>query len=361
MEQALQLARVALGNTSPNPPVGAVVVRDGQVVGRGFTQPAGGPHAEAVALWEAGERAGGATLYVTLEPCCHVQKRTPPCAQALVAAGVREVRVAVLDPNPLVNGKGVALLREGGLQVPVGEHAQEARQLIEAYAKWVVRGLPFVVAKWAMSLDGKIATESGDSRWITGEMARRRVHEMRRAADAVLVGVNTVLADDPQLTARDGEGRPLLRQPLRVVLDSKGRTPSSARCLREPGQTMIAIGCAEAARVEALQQAGAEVVKLPGQDGRVDVAALLATLGQRGVTSLLVESGGTVMASLLERRLVDKVMAFVAPTIIGGRGASSPVGGTGFAKVAEAPRLTGVEVERLGEDLLVAGYVDWRE
>ena len=328
MQRALELAREALGAASPNPSVGAVLVRDGRIVGEGVTQPAGGPHAEAVAIAQAGERARGATLYVTLEPC-NIHGRTPPCVPAIVDAGVAEVHAATLDPNPRIDGRGAADLEAAGVRVSVGEEEATARRLMECHFRWITTGTPFVTVKYAMSLDGKIATAAGDSRWISGAASRRRVHGMRATCDAIMAGIGTVVRDDPQLTARDEDDRPLERQPLRVVVDSHGRLPSDARLLRSPGRTLVAAAEVSAEREAALRDAGAEVLALPGADGRVDLRALLQHLGGREVTGLLVEGGGTLLASLFRQGLVDKVCAFVAPVLVGGRDAPTPWDGAG--------------------------------
>ena len=357
MRRALRLARKALGTTSPNPAVGAVVVKDGQVVGEGHTLPPGQGHAEAVALRRAGGKARGAVLYTTLEPCAH-HGRVPPCAPAIIQAGVAEVRIAMIDPNPLVNGRGKTHLEAAGVRCIVGEHEWEAQELNEAYVKHVTTGLPFVTAKFAMSLDGKIAARTGESRWITGAQARRYAHTLRRRSDAMVIGVNTVLADDPRLTARDARDRAHNRQPLRVVVDSHGRTSPTARMLREPGWTIIATTPdISKARTESLRAANAEVLELPARDGLVDLQALLETLGKRDITSVLVEGGGTLLGSFFDLGLVDKVAAFVAPVIIGGREAPSPVEGSGVASPLEGLRLRAQRLRRLGEDLLITGYV----
>ncbi len=355
MQRALELARQALGTASPNPSVGAVLVRDGSIVGEGVTQPSGGPHAEAVAIAQAGERARGAALYVTLEPC-NIHGRTPPCVPAIVEAGVAEVHAATLDPNPRIDGRGAADLEAAGVRVSVGEEAAAAQRLMECHFRWITTGTPFVTAKYAMSLDGKIATAAGDSRWISGAASRRRAHWMRATSDAIMAGVGTAARDDPQLTARDEEDRPLGRQPLRVVVDSRGRLPSDARLLRSPGRTLVAVADAPPEREAALRDAGAEVVAFSGGDGRVDLRALLAHLGGREVTGLLVEGGGTLLASLFRERLVDKVCAFVAPVLVGGRDAPTPWDGDGAATIAEALRLERVTVERLEDDVMVVGY-----
>jgi len=362
MERALSRARQALGTASPNPAVGAVLVKDGRIVGEGFTQPPGAPHAEVVAIRQAGEAARGATLYVTLEPCCH-HGRTPPCTEALLAAGVREVHFSHLDPDPHVDGRGKAELESAGVTVFVGEGEKEARRINEAYLKQRTTGLPFVIAKFAVSLDGKIAATSGDSRWVSGPESRRWAHRQRTVVDAIMVGVRTVLIDNPELTARpepgegarNSDGEP--RQPLRIVADSRGRTPPSARAFHGPAGTLIATTDAstEAWRRE-MRDAGAEVLVLPASEGRVDLGALLRHLGGRDVLSLLVEGGGELLGRFFDLGLVDKVQAIVAPIIIGGEEAPTAVAGRGAPRMADALRLREVAVERLGEDLLVTGY-----
>ena len=355
MRRALDLAQRALGTTSPNPAVGAVLVRDGHVVGEGFTQPAGQAHAEVVALHQAGDQARGATVYVNLEPCCHYG-RTPPCTRAIIQAGVSEVHFSLVDPNSPVAGRGKRDLEEAGIRVVVGEGAEASQRVNEAYFKFITTGLPFVTAKFAASLDGKIATHSGDTRWITGEVARFEAHRLRATADAVMVGIGTVLADDPQLTARDEEGRPLPRQPLRTIVDSSGRIPATARLFQEPGQVMVAGAYVPQEQAKALKHGGAEIVQLPAEDGSVDLKALLALLGQREVTSVLAEGGGTLLGSLFDQGLVDKIVAFIAPIIIGGAAATPAVGGQGSATLTQALRLRDVQTEHVGEDLMVVGY-----
>lgn len=355
MERALALARDAAGSTSPNPAVGAVVVQDGEVVGEGHTQPAGQAHAEVVALRRAGARARGATLFVTLEPCSH-HGRTPPCVDAIIEAGVASVTMAVMDPNPLVSGRGEARLLDAGVSVGVGDGGDEAAELIAPHAKFIRTGTPLVTAKFAMSLDGKIATRTGDSKWITSAASRRYAHELRRRSDAIMVGIGTALADDPQLTARDADGAPLPRQPLRVIVDSAGRLPSDAAMLSQPGDTLVAMAREDAGARARLEAAGA-LVFAAGDDGRVDLAALLSELGRREVTSVLVDGGGGLLGSLFDEGLVERVVAFVAPVIIGGADALSPIGGSGAAMMADAVRLSGTRVERIEEDVVVMGWV----
>ncbi|HZV51767.1 MAG TPA: bifunctional diaminohydroxyphosphoribosylaminopyrimidine deaminase/5-amino-6-(5-phosphoribosylamino)uracil reductase RibD [Candidatus Dormibacteraeota bacterium] len=325
MARAIALAARASYRTSPNPMVGAVVVdARGEPVGEGYHRRPGAPHAEAEAIVAAGERARGGTLYVSLEPCAH-QGRTPPCVEAIVAAGLRRVVVAMLDPDPRVRGRGVERLREAGIGVDVGPLEARARRLNEFYVKHRSTGRPFVSVKFAASLDGKIATRTGHSRWITGPAARAHAHRLRHRHDAILVGVNTVLRDDPALTARF----PGARQPLKIVLDSRGRTPTTAK-VRE-GRLLI--------------------------DRGRDLPGLLDRLGSMGIISLLVEGGATVHGSFFDAGLVDRVYAYLAPVIVGGREAPSAVGGRGPAAVTESLRLHRLHVERLGEDLLIVGDV----
>jgi len=356
MARALAVAQRALGTTGDNPAVGAVVVRDGVVVGEGWTRPPGQDHAEIMALRQAGEMADGASLYVTLEPCDH-HGRTPPCTLAIIEAGIAKVHAAIVDPDPRMSGRGFARLAEAGVRTEVGEGEAAARKTMEAYLTFTATGLPFVTAKFAASLDGKIATRTGDSRWITGAEARRYAHRLRATSDAVMVGIDTLLADDSRLTVRDEDGAPVERQPLRVVVDSRGRTPASAAMLLEPGATLIAVGSIERAAEARLRDAGAEIEVLPGPGGRVDLAELTRRLGcGRSVRNLLVEGGGTLLGSFFDQQMVDKVVAFVAPTIIGGRDAPTAVAGLGVATLADAVELADTEVVQLGRDFAVIGY-----
>lgn len=358
MGQALSLARLAVGQVSPNPAVGAVLVKNEVVVGQGYTQPPGGAHAEVQALKQAGAEARGSILYVTLEPCCHYG-RTPPCTKAVIAAGITEVHMAMIDPNPLVGGKGKKELESAGIKTYLGEHEAEARELNEAYVKYITTGLPFVTAKFAISLDGKIATRSGDSKWISSAESRKYVHSLRYATDAIMAGVNTVLTDNPHLTIRfSGKGGTTRKQPLRVIVDGKGRTPLTAQVFNEPGRTVLALGRpAKPEEKTAFAHVGAEIVELPSTEGLVDLAALLKSLGQREITSVLVEGGGRLFGSLFDSGLVDKVIAFIAPIIIGGEGAITAVSGSGVDTMADALRLERVKVDRFGDDLMVSGYV----
>jgi diaminohydroxyphosphoribosylaminopyrimidine deaminase/5-amino-6-(5-phosphoribosylamino)uracil reductase len=300
-------------------------------------------------------------MYVTLEPCCH-HGRTPPCTRAIITAGIAEVHLATLDVNPVVMGRGKEELEGAGIRVCVGECEVESKQINEAYAKFITQGTPFVTAKFAMSLDGKIATRSGDSRWISGELARKRVHGLRYTADAVMAGVNTVLVDDPRLTTRCcGSGGMLKKQPTRVIVDSKGRTPLTARVFSEPGKAILVLGrLASAEEKESFAQIGIELLELPSPESRVDLKSLLRLLGERQVTSVLVEGGGILLGALFDGGLVDKVIAFIAPIIIGGREAVTAVAGWGVERVADSFKIERRSVEMLDEDLMVSGYVGGR-
>jgi len=360
MREALTLAAKGAGTASPNPMVGAVVVAAGRVVGRGYHPKPGEPHAEIFALREAGARARGATLYTTLEPCAHTG-RTGPCTEAIVAAGVRRVVAAMVDPDAQVRGAGLARLREAGVETAVGAGEAEARRLNEAYITHRTTGLPFVTAKWAMTLDGRIATRTGDSRWISNEVSRAHAHRVRAVSDAVLVGVGTVLRDDPALTARTGDSAPNRGpgRPRRVVLDSRLRMPRDARVLARDGIPVIVATtrASPAAARRALEDRGVEVLVCDGAGERVDLSAVLHELGARGVLSLLVEGGAAVHGAFIEAGLVDKVLAYVAPAVVGGGGPAASAG-AGVAAMVDARRLRTVEVHRFGGDVLIEAYVE---
>jgi len=353
MREALRLAAYARGRTSPNPLVGAVIVRDGVIVGSGWHRAAGESHAEVRARVMWGELARGATLYVTLEPCSH-HGRTGPCAEAVIAAGIARVVTALGDPNPIVAGHGIELLRAAGIAVTTGVLADEARRQNEVFLKWVVTKRPFVTLKTAMTLDGKTASRTGVSQWITGEEARIRVHEWRDAHDVILVGIGTALADDPSLTVRLPHRTG--KNPVRVVLDSMARTPHDAKLLTDgAARTIIAVSERAAPKRTALLQAcGAEVVTF-GRE-RVDIVALMEFLGKEELTSVFVEGGAAVHWSFLSAGLADKMHVFIAPMLMGGADAPTSVGGTGFADPQAALRLRDMTVERIGADILVTGY-----
>ncbi|MGD0216096.1 MAG: bifunctional diaminohydroxyphosphoribosylaminopyrimidine deaminase/5-amino-6-(5-phosphoribosylamino)uracil reductase RibD [Desulfobaccales bacterium] len=359
MKLALRLAAKGAGWVSPNPMVGAVLVQEGRVVGRGFHRRAGAAHAEVAALEQAGAAARGADLYVTLEPCNH-QGRTPPCTEAILAAGVARVIIATPDPNPQVAGAGAQLLQSRGVTVEVGLLAEEARSLNQAWFHWLESGRPWVIAKAACSLDGKIATAGGQSQWLTGEPARAWGHRLRHQVDAILVGIETVLHDDPQLTTR------LPRQgqdPIRIVLDSTLRIPLASRLLhlKSPAPTWVACtNAAPADKIGALKKLGAEVLIFPGHSrdsGRVPLPGLMKLLGARQVQSLLVEGGAEVLGAFFEQKLVNQFFFFFAPKFLGGRQAPGVLGGEGIVHLKDAPQARDLAIRRVGADLLIKGYL----
>jgi diaminohydroxyphosphoribosylaminopyrimidine deaminase/5-amino-6-(5-phosphoribosylamino)uracil reductase len=360
MKMALDLAARARGRTSPNPMVGSVIVKNGAVVGRGYHKKAGTPHAEIHALKEAGEAARGATIYVTLEPCCH-HGRTGPCTEAILSAGIKRAVVAMTDPNPLVAGKGLDILRKAGVEVVSGLLAEEAAKLNEVFIKYISTGMPFVLLKTAMSLDGKIAAYTGHSRWITGSASRAYVHHLRDSYDAILIGIGTLMADNPSLTARlscpeDGvKGK----DPVRVIVDSLARTPPEAKVLTQisAAPTIIAItAAAPEERVQKLVAAGAQII-IAGNGPKIDLPYLFKSLTAIDITSILIEGGAAVNASVLEQKLADKLLWFIAPKIIGGKEAPGPVGGRGVAAVSEALLLERISVQRFEEDICLEGYL----
>jgi diaminohydroxyphosphoribosylaminopyrimidine deaminase/5-amino-6-(5-phosphoribosylamino)uracil reductase len=355
MQYALALAERGRGAVEPNPLVGAVVVREGSKVGEGWHQAFGGPHAEIHALTAAGEAARGSTLYLTLEPCCHFGK-TPPCTETVLRAGIRRVVAAMADPFPAVAGKGVGLLRQAGLTVDVGVCESEARRLNAPYLKLLSARRPWVHAKWAMTLDGKIATRTGDSKWISNLASRERVHALRGRMDAILVGIGTALADDPRLTARPAGPRIATR----IVLDSTGRLPLDHHLVHgaREAPTLVATTRMLAEAAARLRERGCEVLELPEQDGRPAVAALLDELGRRRMTNLLVEGGGEVLGSFRDAGEIDEVHVFIAAKLLGGARAVTPIGGKGSATIAEALPLAEWRSEILDGDLYVHGWRD---
>lgn len=364
MQRALNLAELARGKTSPNPIVGAVIVRDDKVIGEGHHEKAGADHAEVAAIRSAGGDVKGATVYVTLEPCCHTG-RTGPCTEALIQAGVSKVFMASLDPSAKVNGKGLEIIRGAGIEVELldGLVAARARAQNEAFRKHAVTGLPFVIFKSAMSLDGKIATATGDSKWISGEESRALVHSLRGEVDAIAVGSGTVLADDPLLTCRlPGDWS----QPLRVVFDSKAGLSLESQLVRTAAEfpTLVFVtGQATGVKIKDLEKAGVQVVKAGGLGGQVEVGEAMRYLGSldQPVLSLLLEGGPTLAASFVEAGIIDKVMFYIAPKLIGGRAARAPVEGEGFRMVGDALRLHRLVHESVGEDILVTAYTSEEE
>jgi len=358
MHLAIRLAAKAAGQTRPNPMVGAVVVKKDVLVGQGYHKAAGQPHAEVIALDQAGQAARGATLYVALEPCAH-QGRTPPCAEAIIRAGVKRVVVPVRDPNPLVSGKGIKRLRSAGITVDVGLMAYEASHLNDAFLTFHLLHRPFFVAKWALTLDGWFCSLTGDSRWITNELSRRYAHQLRARYDAVMVGVGTVLADDPRLNVRLA-GRRKVIQPIRVIVDSTLRTPPTSCCLdpTDAGTTILATtSAAPNDRAELLRKAGATVVVLPSEKGMVDIKALAGQLYEMGIQSVMVEGGSRLLSSLFATDLVDRVVAFFGPKIVGGAPERHLLSNWGVRLMKQAIRLEHVKIRRFRADVCVEGYV----
>jgi len=352
------LAAMGRGRTSPNPMVGAVVVQNGRIVGEGYHARAGEPHAEVVALEAASGASRGADLYVTLEPCCH-QGRTPPCADRIIGAGIRRVVASMVDPNPLVAGRGAEPLRRAGIMVELGLLSREAVALNEAYIKFIRVRSPFVILKAAISLDGKIATSAGDSRWISGEQSRRRVHQMRDQVDAVVVGIGTVRRDDPLLTTRLPEGG---RDPVRVIVDGGGPFPSDAKVFHPTSSSPTWVAVASDAppeRAEALRRLGLDVIEAGGSHGRVSLAQLLKRLGEREITSVMLEGGEGIFTSAIEEGVIDKFVLFVAPLLVGGRNAPCLFGGEGVERVSHAVRLERIRIEQLESDVMIEGYTPY--
>lgn len=356
MQRALELAKRGEGRTAPNPPVGAVVVRNGKIVGEGFHPRAGDPHAEIFALRQAGEVSRGADLYVTLEPCCH-QGRTGPCVQAVIAAGIARVYVGAVDPNPQVAGAGLAALRAADIDVLNGILELECRRLIAPFAKHVVTGLPYVILKSALTLDGRTATHTGESQWISGTESRLAVHCLRDKVNAVMVGIGTVLKDDPRLTTRLPEGG---RDPLRVVVDADLSIPEAAAVLDSGSNALTLVAVtrrAPAEKVARLQARGVQVLIVTEKAGKLDLDDLLRQLGMRGVQSILLEGGARLNAAALEAGIIDRVMLFIAPTLLGGSEGAGLFAGPGLAHLSGAIRLADIRVGRSGEDILIEGEI----
>jgi len=353
MRIAIDLAGQGAATTAPNPPVGAVVVQDGSIVGRGWHQLAGSAHAEIMALADAGAAARDGTLYVTLEPCNHTG-RTGPCTRAILEAGVRRVVIGTRDPNPDVDGDGATFLRSNGVEVIEGVLRDDADHLIRAFRHHVITGRPWVLAKMAMSLDGKVATQAGHSQWITSSASREHAHRIRGSVHALLVGVQTVIDDDPSLTARVGDE--IVHEPIRVILDSQLRIPLAARVVR-PGTFILTTAAGESASVAALERAGCRVLRCDADSaGRVDVPSALNVLGAAGIQMLLVEGGPSVLGSFFDSRLVQEIHAYLAPVVIGGAGARNAIDGLGIGELSEAFRLEPV-VTHCGPDILISGLV----
>ncbi len=355
MQEALSLAKSAEGRTTPDPIVGAVLVKGGRIISMGYHGEVTTPHAEAWAIQKAGKQAKGSTLYLNLEPCCHFGNN-PPCTDLIVSAGIKEVITAMKDPNPLVKGKGFRVLKRHGIKVRVGLLEKEATKLNEVFVKYITTKRPFVVLKTAMTIDGKIATRTGASRWVASPASRKYAHHLRNIYDAILVGAGTVLIDNPKLTVRLVKR---IKNPIRVVLDAYARTPLKAHVLNTRGaRTIIAVGPkAPKKRVKALEKKGAEILRIAAPKGLIDMKALMRKLGKMQITSLLIEGGGEVAASALKAGVVDKAHFVISPKIFGGREAKTAVEGEGVKLPSQATRLKEISEERVGEDILITGYL----
>ncbi len=354
MRQAIELSKKGYGFVNPNPVVGAVIVKNGKVIGKGYHEYFGGAHAEINALKNI-KNAAGSTLYVTLEPCNHFGK-TPPCTERIIKEKITRVVVGMPDPNPLVNGKGIRKLKKAEIQVETGVLKNEIRKLNEVYIKYITSRIPFVVLKTAMTLDGKTATNTGESKWISNETSRKFVHELRHRYSAIMVGVNTVIADDPELTDRSG----LLpeKNPVKIIVDSSGRTPAIAKVFKS-GDAKIIVAVTKKAPPDFLKMvndAGGEVIVCPEKNKRTDLTYLVGKLGERGIDSILLEGGSALNFSVIEEGIVDKVYSFISPKLIGGEKSKTPLGGAGFNKMSQAPRLKFENVTGLDGDIMIESY-----
>lgn len=347
MRKALSLAEKGKGKTSPNPMVGSVLVKGGKIISEGWHQRAGAPHAEAIALEKAGKNARGGTLYITLEPCCHTEKRTPPCTRAIINSGVKKVVVAMTDPNPKVCGKGLLELEKAGIRTVSGVFEDKAKELNEAYTKFIKTRMPFVTMKVAMSLDGKIATKTGDSRWITGEKARKLVHKMRSESDAILTAVGTVRADDPQMTARIKGGK----SPVRVLIDPELESPVNSKIFNTPPRTIII------SRKHLPGNLGVKGVEAIIYKGELSLKWLMRTLGEMEIMSVMIEGGSSLTAHALEEGIVDKIAFFIAPVIIGGKEAYPAIGGRGVEKIKDAFKVKELKIKKIDPDFLLEGRI----
>lgn len=353
MKRALELARRGEGHVNPNPMVGAVIVKNGRVIGEGWHKRFGGPHAEVNAFSSLTESCEGAEMYVTLEPCAHYGK-TPPCALSIVEHKIKKVYVGLMDPNPLVSGKGIEILKNAGIEVETGVMEKECAEINAVFLKYITTKTPYTVLKCAMSLDGKTACHTGDSKWISCEESRLEVQRMRSRLSGIMVGINTVLTDDPRLTCRIENGR----DPYRIIADSSLKIPLDAKVIGTDGKCIVAAVRGDKAKIDVLEKLGVRVIITPEKNGRVDLAALMKELGKLGIDSVLLEGGGTLNFSALESGIVDHITAFIAPKIIGGRDAKTPVEGSGAAKIADCIEIKNLSVRRIGSDIIAEGDVE---
>jgi diaminohydroxyphosphoribosylaminopyrimidine deaminase/5-amino-6-(5-phosphoribosylamino)uracil reductase len=349
MKRALSLASKGRGTTSPNPMVGALVVKNGRIISEDYHKKAGEPHAEALAILSAGDKAKGAILYVTLEPCCHKDKRTPPCTKVIIESGIKKVFIAMKDPNPKVSGKGIEELKKRGIEVVSGILEDKAKRLNEAYIKYIATKTPFVILKTAMTLDGKIATPEGQSKWITGEAARKIVHQMRSGVDAILTAVGTVKADNPELTARIKGGR----NPKRIIIDPDLETPLDYKIFNVPPETVIVTK--KGRNTGALTGRGIKIIEYDSE--RADLTWLMKKLGEMEIASVMIEGGSSLNAYALEDGIVDKAVFFIAPKMICGRDSIPVIGGKNFRRLEDAIELEDMKVKKIGRDLMIEGYL----
>ncbi|MGR3309180.1 MAG: bifunctional diaminohydroxyphosphoribosylaminopyrimidine deaminase/5-amino-6-(5-phosphoribosylamino)uracil reductase RibD [Candidatus Brocadiales bacterium] len=355
MRIALDLAEKGRGRVEPNPLVGAVIVNSGEIVGQGYHEYFGRPHAEVNAITAAGDRCKGATLYVTLEPCTHFGK-TPPCVDAVKSSGIKRVVVATADPNPINNGKGIRLLRGAGIEVIEEVLEEQAKRLNAPFFKLITTKTPYIIAKWAMTLDGKIATRTGDSRWISSEESRQYVHKKRAVVDAIMVGIRTVLKDDPLLTCRTKGGK----NPKRIVVDEMAEMPLCSQLVQTVRDADVFVATTSAApieRIRKLETAGCKIIELKGGLEGVDIVSLVQALGMMNLTNVLIEGGGTLLGTFFDKKLVDRVMVFVAPHIVGGAEAKTPVMGIGVEKITDSLHLEDILISKFGDDILIEGTV----
>ena len=357
MQMAIELAKKGRGFVSPNPLVGAVIVKNNIVIGEGYHEYYGGPHAEVNAIKNANSDIKGATIYVTLEPCSHYGK-TPPCSLAIIQNKISRVVIGSLDPNPLVSGKGIEMIRNAGIRVDTGVLEQETQKLNEVFFKFIQTKEPFILMKTAMSLDGKIATSNGDSKWISGEQSRSKVHQMRNEYSAIMVGINTVINDNPLLNVRNIPGK--TKNPIRIIIDSKARTPLDADIVNTPEISPVIVAVtkkAEKENIDKLSKKGVKVIVCPEKEKVIDLKYLIKEIGKLNIDSILLEGGGTLNFGAIEQNIVDKVITFISPKIIGGKEAATPVEGVGFKRIADTVELEKLNYILSGEDIMVEGYI----
>lgn len=355
MKLALELAERGKGKVNPNPLVGSIIVKDNKIIGEGYHKCYGKAHAEVNAFENAIENVEGATMYVTLEPCSHYGK-TPPCVERIIKEKISKVVIGSLDPNPLVAGRGVKRLREHGIEVEVGVLEEDCKKVNEVFMKYIVSKMPFVVMKWAMSLDGKIATASGDSRWISGEKSRENVHNLRNELSAIMIGVETVIKDDPMLACRTENGK----NPIRIIVDSKLRIPMDSKIVNSSSEIRTIVATTEEAcrhKEEILKSKDIVVIRIEKNNERVDLKELMKILGELGIDSILLEGGGTLNFSALKQGIVDKIQVYIAPKIIGGKEAKTPVEGDGFELIKQCVKIENLIYKKIDEDVYLEGYI----